>query len=261
MSEEINPGFLKLYRKFFTHFLWEEKRVLSKAEAWIDLLITARYKNNPGKKIINGKMFTWERGQLIASVRYLQNRWQWKSTSNVERFLKMLVSENMIEIDIEQGTGRITICNYDIYNPLENTEGTSNGRKNNKPKFSDESIEIILSKNLYEKIKARNTKHKEPNFQTWAKHIDLMIRNDQRSPADIQRVIDWCQRDPFWQNNILSTSKLREKFDQLLLKMESPNGDNRVSNHKKPKGTVTGEEYSRQLREIYGKDGDDTEIY
>jgi hypothetical protein len=30
----------------------------------------------------------------------------------------------------------------------------------------------------------------------------------------------WCQRDSFWQANILSTAKFREKFDQLELKME-----------------------------------------
>jgi hypothetical protein len=30
----------------------------------------------------------------------------------------------------------------------------------------------------------------------------------------------WCQRDLFWQGNILSTAKFREKFDQLELKMK-----------------------------------------
>jgi hypothetical protein len=32
-------------------------------------------------------------------------------------------------------------------------------------------------------------------------------------------VINWATSDPFWQANILSTKKLREKFDQLAAKM------------------------------------------
>ena len=46
-----------------------------------------------------------------------------------------------------------------------------------------------------------------------------MIRVDKRDPDEIARVIDWCQADSFWQNNILSTEKLRIQYDQLLLKM------------------------------------------
>jgi hypothetical protein len=48
-----------------------------------------------------------------------------------------------------------------------------------------------------------------------------MIRLDERKPERIEQVIRWTQQDPFWQGNILSTAKLREKFDQLELKMGS----------------------------------------
>jgi len=53
---------------------------------------------------------------------------------------------------------------------------------------------------------------------------DVTIRIDHRSPEDIRRVIEWCQSDPFWQSNILSTAKLREKFDQLTVKMGTEKG-------------------------------------
>ena len=46
-----------------------------------------------------------------------------------------------------------------------------------------------------------------------------MIRLDNRSAARIEEVLRWSQSDPFWQNNILSTEKLRKQFDQLELKM------------------------------------------
>jgi hypothetical protein len=48
-----------------------------------------------------------------------------------------------------------------------------------------------------------------------------MIRVDKRDPKIIEKLIPWCQQDSFWQNNILSTAKLRAQYDQLLLKMNS----------------------------------------
>ncbi len=263
MSDE--KGYLKLYRKFFDNFLWQEKREYSKAEAWIDLLVSARYKDGTQKQMIDGKVVIWERGQLIASMRFLQTRWKWKSISRVGRFLKFLQDENMISIDTTQRIGRITICNYESYN----ASGDSNETAINTPKkkaevltFSETLIEVILSKELFSKIKERNPNHKEPNFQTWAKQIDLMIRVDKRAIMDIKNVIDWCQADSFWQNNILSTAKLRDKFDQLKIKMEGiKSGNNRVGSFKKPKGSITSDEYKRQLNEIYKQDGEDSTVY
>jgi len=68
---------------------------------------------------------------------------------------------------------------------------------------------------------------RERTIQRWARDIDLMVRRDHRSIADIEAVIRWVQADPFWQNNILSGRKLREpreRFDQLQLKMGKQNG-------------------------------------
>jgi len=46
-----------------------------------------------------------------------------------------------------------------------------------------------------------------------------MIRVDGRLVAEIEDVIKLCQQDKFWQNNILSTDKLRKHFGQLKLKL------------------------------------------
>lgn len=46
----------------------------------------------------------------------------------------------------------------------------------------------------------------------------LLIDRDGRSPEEIARVIRWCQTDSFWRANILSASKLREKYDHLRLR-------------------------------------------
>ena len=88
-----------------------------------------------------------------------------------------------------------------------------------KDTFLSDSIEIRLSELLFNLILKNNPKAKKPNFQSWAKEIDLMIRIDKRRPDEIETVIRWCQTDDFWYANILSTVKLRKQFDQLTLKM------------------------------------------
>lgn len=93
--------------------------------------------------------------------------------------------------------------------------------------FSPESEPYRLAALLWELIRARNPGHKPPGLQAWARHVDLMLRLDGRSPQDIEALIRKAQADPFWQNNILSTAKLREKYDQLYLKLQAPPPQNR----------------------------------
>jgi hypothetical protein len=93
-----------------------------------------------------------------------------------------------------------------------------------RPTFQPDGIEVELSTLLFEKIQERNPNQKKPNLQIWARDIHRMIELDSRDPTDIRKIIEWCQGDPFWQNNILSTLKLRQQYDQLWLKMQKGNG-------------------------------------
>jgi hypothetical protein len=95
-----------------------------------------------------------------------------------------------------------------------------------KNKFPDDSIEILLSQLLFEKIKIHDEKCKEPDFQKWADSIDKLLRLDKRTKTEIEQVINWCQNDDFWHKNILSTSKLRDKFTQLFIGMNKGGGKN-----------------------------------
>ena len=86
--------------------------------------------------------------------------------------------------------------------------------------YCPNSKEFVLSELLLSKILARRPTYKKPNLQNWCNNIEKMVRIDKRDPVEIEKVIRWCQSDIFWQNNILSTSKLREQYDKLALKME-----------------------------------------
>ena len=66
-------------------------------------------------------------------------------------------------------------------------------------------------------IRSRDPKAKcNPTGKAWTDAIRLLIDADGRDPVEIERIIRWCQADGFWQRNILSAPKLREKFTQLV---------------------------------------------
>lgn len=52
----------------------------------------------------------------------------------------------------------------------------------------------------------------------WTDAFRLLHERDGRSWQEIDAMIDWCQADPFWKQNILSGDKLREKWDALEAK-------------------------------------------
>lgn len=58
----------------------------------------------------------------------------------------------------------------------------------------------------------------------WAGDIEKLIRLNGRKPDHVREVIQFCQDDSFWRKNILSGSKFREKYDQLLVAMTNGKG-------------------------------------
>ena len=90
-----------------------------------------------------------------------------------------------------------------------------------KKVFEADSDPYLLAKFMEKCITENNPKfpQNESQRQRWAKDFDLMIRRDKIDADDIAEIIDWCQNDSFWRSNILSGKKLREKYQQLAMKM------------------------------------------
>lgn len=107
---------------------------------------------------------------------------------------------------------------YNNDNNINNVNNVDKKKRMSPKKFADDSLEIELANYLLTHLKNRKPDIKLPNIQKWAAHMDKMIKLDNRQPETIRTVIDWCQADSFWQNNIMSTKKLREQFDALELK-------------------------------------------
>lgn len=113
-----------------------------------------------------------------------------------------------------------TINNISSSQIFEQPKINDNGIKNKKI-FEADSDPYLLAKFLENNITENNPKfpQSESQRQRWAKDFDLMIRRDKIDADDIAEVIEWCQRDNFWQSNILSGKKLREKYQQLRMRM------------------------------------------
>lgn len=93
-------------------------------------------------------------------------------------------------------------------------------------KGSDEiraDVERLLD--LLDEEILRNGVRKLPKRnQTNANAIRLLLDRDGYSEDEVAAVIRWAQADQFWHTNILSASKLREKFERLDAQMRSGRG-------------------------------------
>lgn len=110
------------------------------------------------------------------------------------------------------------------------TNNNDNNGKHDKKFFSESSIEFSLSLKLNNLIQKRNPTFKKQNLQKWSQHIDSLIKIDKRQATEIEKVIEWCQQDSFWQNTILSTSGLRKNYDQLKMKMDKNKSPEQTNN-------------------------------
>jgi hypothetical protein len=126
-------GFITINRKLFSHFLWTERRVWSRFEAWIDLIQLASYTDD-NEKMINGVLVRWGRGEYPVSYSFLSQRWNW-SQQRTRGFIKCLEDVYQINRRITSVATIITLCNYEQYNgqqQADNSETTSGQQADNK---------------------------------------------------------------------------------------------------------------------------------
>jgi len=231
----VEQGWIKLYRRLQDSEIWVGEK-FTRGQAWVDMLLMANHKDKT--IFIRGNEIRVKRGQIARAERTISEKWGW-SRDKLRRFFTWLETRQQITQQKSKLLSIVTIVNYEEYQQNDTTDKTTEKpqtrpqknlnknekneknekKKENKVSFVENSIEFRLSQKLFNQIKKRNENYKAPNLQTWAKEIDKMIRIDKRDPDQISEVITWCQEDDFWQNNILSTVKLRKQYDQLVMKM------------------------------------------
>lgn len=168
----------------------------------------------------------YEKYQVLTSVgiqkRYFEAVSRRKSVEVEKQYLLINVIQNYKNVSIK--AENVNILNKNDNNNQQSKEEKSKGKKRNiSSAFASDSDEIKICDYLISKILINNPKAKVPvdaEKQKWAEHIDKLIRLDNRTKKEIAAVIDYCQSDSFWKSNILSTFKLRDKFDTLWLQCQ-----------------------------------------
>jgi len=87
------------------------------------------------------------------------------------------------------------------------------------PKYSPEHLAV--AEHMADRLTEAGVGKVPRDLGKWAEVIRLACERDNRTPDQLREVFDWAHFDDFWRANILSASKLREKFDQLALQRQS----------------------------------------
>lgn len=128
----VRYGHIKLSRKQMDgrDLLWDDGTPFDTRSAWVHLLFLAAWR--PSDYRTGMRVDRLERGEFVASLRYLGERWQW-GKNRVARFLKMLEKSGRIT---GQRTGQhgtvYLIVNYDSYQSTPDEGGTVNGTQSGK---------------------------------------------------------------------------------------------------------------------------------
>jgi hypothetical protein len=103
----------------------------------------------------------------------------------------------------------------------EEEESCLSRPKRKKPSASPPSADAEKIYDFFlRKLKERRKTFKDPKKEKWCAEIDKMLNQDKRSVEEVLEIIEWVIKDLFWRTVILSPSKLREKFDELVLKRD-----------------------------------------
>lgn len=251
----MSEGYISLHRKIRDHWIWNDP---VKFKWWVDLLLTV---NHSDKKVnIGFELYDCKRGQTVMSLNNWGERWK-VNKDTVRNFFVLLEKDEMITRENLIKTTRITICNYDSYQgglhvgqTLDKRKATQTIMNNNKKenillseiKISDgtdqniiiaQSFWTLFKSNLQE-LKIESPTIEKAKVKPWSNSIRLMFEQDKRTTEEFREVYDFLKKEIpkssfSWKANIRSTSKLREKFDNLLIEARKPkpNGKDEKQNN------------------------------
>lgn len=181
---------------------------------------------------------------------YQPEEWE-KSLSILQKFqdMEMIVCEeggDILVVNWEKRqetnlTGAERVRNFRERQKIKETTESVTPHVTNVTQTDEESAEakkvkfgledMQMAELLVQLITANNPEWTmRGSIDKWAEDIEKLHRIDLRSYEQIGYMIRWTQKDSFWCQNILSTKKLREKFNDLIPKIKAQ--------HKKVEGNL-----------------------
>jgi hypothetical protein len=225
-----------------------------------------------------------ERGQFLRSLRNLRDDLTYQEgrgnavkkypLTTIQRKIKSLVNEGQIKVKSTENGTLFTVVNYAKYQGFEHyqkkeveqlrnsdgtemeqrwnnnkkvEEGSKKDKKDNKKRLVFDDKQKQLAELLWKYVEMNAPSMKQPNLNSWANTIRLMMEMDKREGKDIQETIIWATKHYFWHKNILSADKLRKQFDQLKLQMAED--EKKVTQISKFKGAPNYDEPTRDNSE------------
>lgn len=252
-------GFFKIYRDIFNHEIFKHE-----LDFRLFMLILGQAVFHEDGATMQGVKI--KRGQWIRSYRLLVKDLEYKEKrgykqyglATIKRAVERLIKFDLITVNETENGTLFTVVNYEKYQGVSDNEvqdnGTPNGtlpernrnknknvknekkkdnnrRQQKKPVYDEHSPYMKMAHYLRDRILAWKPNARMPkDFQGWADEFRKLHEIDGRSKAEIKAVIDWATQHHFWQTNILSAKKLRDKFDMLQGQMENQSNP-KVINH------------------------------
>lgn len=152
-----------------------------------------------------------------------------QTVSNIKKkvfsneYQKPQANTKNLDVDVDvNGDGNGDGNGNEIISPPEEPDGDVNLVPIQKTQIIPEQAERLahLLYDLHRQLDPRFTTSQK-HIEQWAKDIDKLNRIDKRSYEDIERAIRWVKTaGNFWCPNIISGSKLREKYPQVFLQMQ-----------------------------------------
>jgi len=247
-NENLKNGFITLFRSIEQHWIFDNAEYF---KAFVTILFRVNFVD---KQVLIGKdLIECKRGEALYS---LQNwtkifgiNWTIAKTRN---FFKLLEKDSMILQKGFQNTTRITVCNYDNYQDVQqakNKQKTNESQANNKQTTSkkqqlnngnndnndnqenkkdkpqaehDSKIDFsIFSEDLIlvvKKVKTYFAVELIENLTTkekwnWCDEIRKLNEIDSYDLKTIEKVIIWGRTNEFWKKNFISIMSLRKTRD------------------------------------------------
>lgn len=235
-------GWISLHRSIQKHWLFEEKRKFSRFEAWIDILLMVNHTDN--KIMHDGDLITVKRGQRITSLRQLGERWSW-SITKVDKYLKILESDGMLDVKKDNKKTVLTVVNYDDYQDGDfkkrhrkdsektekkhrsNTEKTQKKTNNNDNKENNEnndnndvvvgddfaSIYNLYQENIEQVPSPITTEKITQDIDHYGKDlVAYAIKKAALNNSHNYKFIDYLLKD--WRKRNLTTIKAVKQYEQ-----------------------------------------------
>lgn len=194
-------GWIKIHRQIQKHWVWSNAEYF---KAWIAIIMFVNHE--PKKVLIHGELFECDRGQSLMSlqnwVKIFGKNW---TIQKVRTFFTLLENDAMICTKGMRKTTCLTVCNYDSYQDLQQTNNkqtTDKQQANNK--------QITTNKN------DKNYKN-EKNY----KEEDIIISDEiKKLKEDFERFNNWLDTETTFIRKI-KTQMTEEQFIKLKKKYNS----------------------------------------